>query len=200
MTEKSAKSRKSIRQRFHPGGSPRKKNIYHAFQPVTASAVIPREPLYRYETSRVGYAACKFVLPAAAAVTYLSFLIRSLWIDSMPVAYALFSPWQLISLVLTPLLLYLTRPLAHIIICEEGMFVVNGFKRVFVPWRYLRSYHGSAYLQPWVIIISYYYSKKKYRRMFAITSLETEHTLVEIMTFIRKVRQNSEPETEAVSG
>jgi hypothetical protein len=186
---------KQLRRKFRPGPSG-KKSIYLTYKPVRRGVAAPSNPLFRYQTNKAGYFTCKYLVPAAAAFTYITFFVRSLVVDSSGLAYALLSPTQLFCLAVLPLALYLTAPLAHIIVCEEGMFVRNGVKRVFVPWKYLRSYRPSLNLNPWVIIISYYVAKGRHRRVFAITSLATEHALVEIVNFIHKVRRNTEPEPD----
>ena len=193
------KPRRELRKKYRPS-PPAGKSPYASYAPVRSDVTVPLNPLFRYETNRVGYIAYKYILPMAAAITYIAFFLRHVSLDYYTLAYSLFSPAQLLCLAVLPTTLYLTAPLSHIIICEEGMFIRNGLRRVFVPWKYLRSYHPSRYLQPWVIIIGYYTARKRHRRVFAITSLATEHTMVEIMNFIRKVRQNPAADADPGGG
>ena len=196
MSETGTQPRKELRKKFRPAAS-RKKNRYLAFQPLRPSVTVPTNPLFRYETNLFGDYAYKYAVPLAAAISYTSLLIHTLVTGERSVAWALISPIQLACLAILPPCLYLTMPLSHIIVCEEGMFVRNGFRRVFVPWKYIRSYHPSRQLSPWVIIISYYVAKHRYKRIYSITSVQTEHTMVEIMNFIRKVRQNADADSAA---
>lgn len=195
-TAANAQSQKQVRKKYRPG-PPEKKNIYLTYRPVRRGVDVPANPLFRYQTNHVGYFTCKYIVPAAAVFTYIAFFVSSMTLNPSGLAYALLSPTQLFCLAVLPMALYFTAPLAHIIVCEEGLFVRNGFKRVFVPWKYLRSYRPSLNLKPWVIIISYYVARGRHRRVFAITSLATEHALVEIVNFIHKVRQNAEPAPDA---
>jgi hypothetical protein len=176
------------RRRPAPPARPRP---YARYRPLRAGEPVPADPLFRYQTNQAGYITCKYILPAAAAGTYLAFFARAAVLDGMGLGYALFSPTQVFCLAALVAALYLFSPLAHIIVCEEGMYVSKGLSRVFVPWKHLRSYRPSRNLNPWVIIISYYMTRSRKRRVFAITSLSTEHTLTEIVNFIHKVRQSA---------
>lgn len=192
MTETASGDRKTreLRKKFRPS-APTKPKLYVKYRPLRAGEAVPADPLYRFQTNRVGYITCKYVLPIAAGCTYVAFFTRAMAISGMGLGYALFSATQVFCLAVLIGSLYLFAPLAHIIICEEGMFVRKGLSRVFVPWKYLRSYRPSRNLNPWVIIISFYVTRSRRKRVFAITSLSTEHALVEIVNFIHKVRQSA---------
>jgi hypothetical protein len=178
----------------------KKASPYLKYRSVHAGAAPPETPLYRFETSRFGYYAFRYLLPACLACTYIIVLFDNyrLYQNNSGVvtslAFCFLHPIQIVCVLLLVPVVMLVKPLSHIIICEEGMFVSHGLSRLFVPWNHIRSYHPSRYVNPYVILISYYISRKRHRRIYAITSLETQHTMIEIMSFIHKVRHTAEGE------
>jgi hypothetical protein len=195
--------RKTRKRRIaEPRDAARMKHFYSAFRPVRASVTVPEYPLYRLQTSRFGYYAFKYVLPASIALAYLAIMVYHLRLgetEHFSRAYGFISPVQLICLILIVPIINITSPLTHLIICEEGMFVRSATARVFVPWKYLRSYHESRHVRRWVVIMTFYTEKKRHRRIYAITSIETEHTMTEMLSFIRSVRRGSETEPVSVN-
>ena len=181
-------SKKTVRQALDRLTADDRKNPFEKYRGFKHDVSAPQAPMVRYETSRFGYTACKYILPAAIVLAYVSVMMYYFSINVTGLR-AFTSPFQIPCLILIIPVLILTAPLGHIIVCEQGMFLTKGFSKVFIPWKYLRSYHESQYARQWMILITYYVSRKKHKRVFAITNLATEHTIVEIMNFIHDVRK-----------
>lgn len=194
------KRKKRIRKSLPRITKRKKPSPYLKYRSVRAGVPPPETPLYRFESSLFGYYAFRYLLPACLACTYLIVLFDNFKLygktggSGVPLIFCFLQPIQIVCLLLFVLVVFLVKPLCHIIICEEGMFVSRGLSRMFVPWAHIRSYHPSRYANPYVILISYYISRKRHRRIYAITSLETQHTMVEIISFIHKVRHSVEGE------
>jgi hypothetical protein len=183
-------------KRFASG---KKTNPYTKYRSVRSGVAAPETPLFRFQTSLFGYYAFRYLLPACIAATYLIVLFDNykLYLKgaaAAPLIFCFLHPIQAVCLLLFVLVVWIIRPLSHIIICEEGMFVTRGFARKFIPWSIIRSYHPSRHASPYVILISYYVARNRHQRIYAFTSLETQHTMVEIVNFIHKVRHTAEGE------
>lgn len=172
---------------------------YAKYRSVRSGVEPPETPMYRYQTSLFGYYGFRYLLPACLACTYLIVLFDNYkrYVEggrSTLLFLCFLHPIQIVCLLLFVLVVWTVRPLSHIIICEEGMFVTRGLAHKFVPWSLIRSYHPSRYVSPYVILISYYVARGRHQRIYSFTSLDTQHTMVEIVNFIHKVRHSVEGE------
>lgn len=158
-------------------------------------------PLFRYRTSLFGYLAYKYYLPLMLAMIFVIIAVYQYVTfaghGAFPYAAVFAGPLQIAAAaIFIPVVKNISLPLAHVIVCEEGLFIRSHTGKIFVPWKFLRSYHHGSSVKPWTIVLTYYTGpgKKSYRRVNTIVSLETEHTANEILNFIYKVRHSEGPE------